>query len=67
MIYKVAYDSWLYYKCTEKYLSIILLEFSFIIIFNIIVEKFNLLASNLVVITIYSNKKFTLIKMILAL
>ena len=34
MIYKVAYDSWLYYKCTEKYLSIILLEFSISIKFK---------------------------------
>ncbi len=54
-------------NATEKDLSIILLEFSFIIIFNIIVEKINLLASNLAVITIYLNKKFTLIKMISAL
>ena len=28
MICKVAYDLWLYYKCTEKDLSIILLDFS---------------------------------------
>ena len=43
------------------------IKYNFIIIFNIIVEKINLLASNLVVITIYLNKKFTLIKMISAL
>ena len=28
MTYKVAYGLWLYYKCAEKDLSIILLDFS---------------------------------------
>ena len=28
MTYNVAYGLWLYYKCTEKDLSIILLDFS---------------------------------------